>query len=629
MSGVQQGMAFGQYPVVLAAPNLQVKVASVSTKSAGKFELQPPTTASQVASGYIQPNVVLGPGGLSACPSIGKYIQLSMLQWSTSPYANSNLLKSPLVRIDTLSQADIISSNATFTPTLTSRGSRSARYPLYGVPAYTITLQYSNPILFNFSASGKRYATERGSSNFSIPSCSLYNGVQFLPCQGCNISSYTETNVSYTCYDITQICPTVFSRRLSDMDGGSVDLMSSASRGLANGFRGPESRITYSDDDSDDDSYDDGDNEEVSYRSIDDYGRQRYSRSLETADDDGTTGNPAPPAAYGVLLQTIGAEISSVVTSNPFSLKVKESTTILVFMGTLGGVILLMLLCLHRRDQVEKVKKLYVKNESDQIAKRMLDEDIKRGRGGDHGMIYQSHLLRFQRSDREASGPMKFIRKGAAACSPFAKKKKVSDVVTYYSEKVLDCDTDDGSDDSELGYAFDREYTPTATVTEFLHKLFPGLGIFTKKNTFFDVVAENHDYFRMFGGSTMTQPRTIRFLQLVTLVLVALFVDTIFFSIFYPRGTICSVHTNKVRIQNLQFQKLHFSTLHCDNYVQSLFPSSQSDDFLSLASLSFSIRRPVSTIHPQYRLGDLDASGVWSHPPVHSDLLQLTRYSLY
>jgi hypothetical protein len=539
VAGIQQGMAFGQFPVILAAPNLQVQVSSVSTKKVGTYELQPPTTASQRASGYIQPNVVLGPGGLSACPSIGKYVQLSMLQWSTSPYANSRLLKSPLVRIDTVSQADIISTNFSSTASL----GRSTSYPVNGMPAYTITLQYSNPILFNFSASGKRFAAERGSSNFSIPSCSLYNGIQFLPCKGCNISSYTETNVSYTCYDISQICPTVFFRRLSALDGGTENYPSTGSRGLSE-----VGSDNYSD--NGDDDVDDDDGNEVSGRSGGYSAPHLQSRLLQTADDDGTAGTTAPPAAYGVLLESIGAQISSVVTSNPFSLKVKESTTILVFMGTLGGVIILMLIFLHRRDQVEKVKKLYVNNESAQIAKRMLDEDIKMGRGGDHGMTYQSHLLRFQRSDRESSGAMKLIRRGAAAVSPYAKKKRVS-MVKIYSEKVLDCDTDDGSDDSEKAYAYDREYTPTATVTEFLHKLFPGLGIFTKKNTFFDVVAENHDYFRMFGGSTMTQPRTIRFLQLVTLVLVALFVDTIFFGLFYPRGAICSVHKTKVRNQEL------------------------------------------------------------------------------
>lgn len=236
------------------------------------------------------------------------------------------------------------------------------------------------------------------------------------------------------------------------------------------------------------------------------------------------------------------------LSSNPFGLKLKESTTILAFMGTLSCVILLMLLCLHRRDKVEKVTKLYVKNESDQIAKRLLDEDIKRGRGGDHGMIYQSHLLRFQQSDREASGVMKCLGRGAATIYPFSSKKGAS-VVYMSGGKEKDCDTDTGSDDSEL--AEDRQYTPTATVTEFLHKLFPGLGIFTKKNSFFDVVAENHDYFRMFGGSTMTQTRTIRFLQLVTLVLVALFTDTLFFGVFYPRGTLCSVNTDKVRCREL------------------------------------------------------------------------------
>jgi hypothetical protein len=77
-----------------------------------------------------------------------------------------------------------------------------------GVPAYYIYLQYSGPQNFNFSASSK------GSVNFTIPACTLYNGVKYVPCHGCNISSYTNYNVTYSCFDVMQLCP------ISDESGG-------------------------------------------------------------------------------------------------------------------------------------------------------------------------------------------------------------------------------------------------------------------------------------------------------------------------------------------------------------------------------------------------------------------------
>jgi hypothetical protein len=54
----------------------------------------------------------------------------------------------------------------------------------------------------------------------------------------------------------------------------------------------------------------------------------------------------------------------------------------------------------------------------------------------------------------------------------------------------------------------------------------------------------------------MTRTRTIRFLGLVTLVLVTLFVDTAFFGVFYPLD-VCDLNTDRVRNCRLLYTSLH------------------------------------------------------------------------
>jgi hypothetical protein len=106
-------------------------------------------------------------------------------------------------------------------------------------------------------------------------------------------------------------------------------------------------------------------------------------------------------------------------------------------------------------------------------------------------------------------------------------------------------------------YADDQNTCSTeASITEFLHRLFPGHAIFTKKTNALVIISTNHDYFKMFGGSTMTRTRTIRFLGLVTLVLVTLFVDTAFFGVFYPLD-VCDLNTDRVRNCRLLYTSLH------------------------------------------------------------------------
>ena len=508
--GVQSEMAGGEVPMVLHAKNLQLAITNSLVSSIGNTVLTIPPMTSNSAYGSLSPKLTLGPMGLSQCPSIGSYAQLSVLQWSTNPYANSKTMKSPLMRFSAETR------NAASATTTTMALGQSNTYRPSSVPAYTLSFQFSSPQIFNFSAALNFNETGRRNSNYTIPACTQYDGTQYLPCNGCNVTSYTNYNVTYSCYDITQICPTLAKKR----------------------------SLRDSDTDSDNNSW------------IDD----RHLDSYTFPQSGNSTKNPSTVAiaTYGTLVRSVVAELSSVLSRNPYTRDLKQSTTVLIFVGSLSGFILIMLLALLKRDDEEKLHKTYVKTESDMNAKKLLDDDIKKGTKGDNGVLYQGHLSKFKQELKRNNCIMSRCQRTAMSGYNFGLMelfvKKAADKNTVYPSFVHDNDnrTHDMDVDSDTDtvddYNDDQNTCSTeASITEFLHRLFPGHAIFTKKTNALVIIASNHDYFKMFGGSTMTRTRTIRFLGLVKLVLVTLFVDTLFFGVFYPTD-ICDLNTDKVRM---------------------------------------------------------------------------------
>jgi hypothetical protein len=289
-------MVEGEDPFQLASGNLQLEVSNVLVSSLSGKVLSTPPTAAQSFYGAISPKLVLGPDGLSSCYIAGTgYAQLSLLRWGNNPYANSESIKAPLLRF-----------SAQFaTRTNTTTTSDKVIIPLPGVPAYTISLQFSAPQDFNLTASLRRGLRK---SNFTIPACTLYNGVKYVPCLGCNISSYTNSNVTYGCFDVTQLCPS-----------------QSASQSVS-GRRSLESTKDVSD---------------VNINS-------RGLRNLaEDSSEDVST--------YGVLIDSITYELSSTLSSNPFAFDLSQAVAILSFMGALIGFIVISLMILLRIDHQEKV----------------------------------------------------------------------------------------------------------------------------------------------------------------------------------------------------------------------------------------------------------------------------------
>ena len=494
-------MASGEYPIRLITQNVQIAVTSTLVTTIGDLTLPIPPTAADEVSKKSQPKVTLGPKGLSSCIKIGNYAQLSVFLWAVNPYMGSKSIKSPLLGISSAIQAEEVTPSGS----IFNQGQLGNTYQLHGVPAYTLSIQFSSPQEFDFAAGINHTSNAKSKTNYTIPACTQYDGVAYVPCQGCNISSYTNYNVTYSCYDITQICPrTAYRRRLEEAnaDDDSEDFDTDGDLGSATG--------------------------------------SAYSRRLQSTNDDGDT-SAAPPATYGMLIQSIAAELSNVLSSNPF---VRPSTAVLIFVGCLSGFIFLMLLCLIRRDKEEKTKKSYLNVDIYAKARKLLEEDIRNGRSGDRSVTYEGYLKTCEKETVKSSDLISSIRRTSSyglalgSKSSGTKSKALDESLcpsVYKDIQYVDNDGSEGATDSDIDYLSDgKAYESEAAIIEFLHILFPGHAIFTKRSHTFDIIAVNHDYFKMFGGSTMTQSRTIRFLELVVLVLVTLFVDTVFFGVFYP-----------------------------------------------------------------------------------------------
>ena len=628
VKGVETGMAAGEVPVRLVTPNIQLTIISSLLTNIGNSTYSIPPTLSQTTYGAVQSEIILGPEGLNYCPKMGSYAQLSVLQWSTNPYAASKPVLSPLLRFSSIVQADSAtvmtdkrrlysSSVSTYADSASDSIFRtrnvlqtSNTYKLPNTPAYLLLIQFSSPRNFNFSAAVNY--TSRGlikaRSNYTLPVCTRYDSATYGPCQGCDISSYTNYNVTYSCYDVTQICPSGVVRRR--LQGDDEDMNSNADEEGEGegGTQGGE---------------EEGENVKTGARGS--FVGRGGSRELETTDDDDSGATSSSPATYGMLAQAVVAQLSSVLSSNPFSKDLTQSSTVLVFSGCLTGCIGLILIYLLRKDRVEKMEKKYLRSQTNIKARKLLEEDIKHGRKGDRGVLYHGYLSQFKREVQKDSSMMTWVARTARSGYLHSFKRTVvgksshKHAVFPSINKKIEIERQKGDDDTEDDGQYHNDtmeneinemhdsshsnsninsrkpYLSEAIFTEFMHKLFPGHAIFSKKTSALFIIAVNHDYLKMFGGSSMTHSRTVRFIELVSVVLVSLFVDTVFFSVFYST-TSCNQYDTKVKLNVITsyppflppphgtlhppFLPPSYPPPHCTSYIffsfnlpPSLFPS--------------------------------------------------------
>ena len=617
VSGVQEGLALGEAPVTLVTPNLQVMIASALVSETGNSVLTTPPTEKQTAYESIQPKITLGPQGLSACASSpwSNYAEYSLVQWGVNPYATLVPIQSTLLRFSSV--------NPAYTPpsAMTQRNvqKKTVAFSVNAIPAYTIALQFTTVQQFNFTAAMDYSAKSKSTPNFTLPACTQYDGKNYVPCKSCNISSYTNYNVTYSCYDIEQLCPrSSTQRRLSDGEQYVSDL----------GYHIDLEREGFNNDDEDmneiekmyeieDENEDEGDSdgEDMNEDEGEEYviiareeadkvegkefivneeqepipGYHRH-RMLEKADDDNVKTNIADTSAtFGVLMQTVNAQLTTVLSTNPFTLKAKENTAILTLVGCLSGGILIMLIFLRRLDQEQNVMSKYIKKEKEAMKKKSFEKMTHKEATCDLEVLHKRRE-EFQRSKStmnmlgnirhsslsekcfSSSFGIKMNKRTSSRCSTqmsmsfvstnsdtdrdrdriFDTSKARASLLcgSEVSESIDDIDEDSDSDSQGLTadscYSDDKHSATSAVVEEFLHKVFSGRSIFKKDWNAWRIIHANHSYLKTIGTPTIGSSRVIRFLGLMSQIMIILLLDTLFFGIFYPRAAPCTFTTDKV-----------------------------------------------------------------------------------
>jgi len=661
LKGVTQTTVSGQAPVPLISPNVRVAVNNAQQSSLAGAGLAPPATAAEAAYGAPQPKVGLPSSGFGQCglPVGANYAKLSTMQWGSNPYADSAAIKSPILRF---SNGKV---KAPKTSLLTPTGRRGLKLTsrvvnLLATPVYYITLQYSARQNMNFSQDLTKKPKRGSKSNFSLPKCQINTGTEYIDCHKCNVSSYTNTNVTYGCFDITQLCPpgSALAKKAVARRHLTVAEYSDYERVLEREFEAEE--VTLQDRDR---MLFDGEwqtrlptESEMVFREEED----RFSRTIDqrrflTGDDagkgdDDTVNNAKNGGAgaaassaisnFGALLAAILAQLAATLSSNPFALDPSKSVPILTFISILGFVLVGGFTLFLRWDVYDHNYEIYLKDAHSQARRQQAAENLKKGisptaqkktasffdissafttmsktevrQNNLANIAYGSRIVAATNTAVAANpgdsrlevGTMQgfkvgmFVEIGSGARVDRARvigfgsilldsplkfyHPRGTPVVGYeglqnptrgrsksgYDEKNYSgASSTTGSKDESIGYTSTEEDTAPDLTTddgsttgrsksemsdvvglaagymdEFMGVVLPAKTLLSESHMLGRLIGkltEKHDYLRMFASPSVSETRVIRYCILCQAVMIALFVDTLFFGTFAPDDTTC------------------------------------------------------------------------------------------
>ena len=204
--GTMNTMVAGQTPVAITS-STGVKAQMMNTLSTDLTgaALNPPLSEADQAYGTRQPRISVPGNGLAACDSGAGYNKMSVAGGGSNTHADASAVRSSPLRFGASTPVPVTASGAKVPLNQLAVLSR-----LSTLPAYYITMPFAAPMTqFNRTVEALVEAGKRPLlSNFTLPACATYNGVAYVPCRHCNVSSYTSVDVTYACYDMSTLCPT-------------------------------------------------------------------------------------------------------------------------------------------------------------------------------------------------------------------------------------------------------------------------------------------------------------------------------------------------------------------------------------------------------------------------------------
>jgi hypothetical protein len=500
VSGIQASLVAGQSAVTVATDNVRISVAYSAYIDTVGASLSPPQTTAEITYGISTLPHVVVPSlyALEVCGVTAGYAQTTVAQWGKNPHPNSQQLGSSLLQFGLSS-----SSSATAAATV----SISAEV------AYFITIQYASRQALNISAANNKYV------NRTLPDCTYHNGNKYISCHHCNISTFTDFNVTYACYDASVLCAT--STR-----------------------------------------------------------RARRDRRLNT--DDGSTleSSDGGFATYGMVIEAVGREIVTVLSVNPFAVDLQQAKGVLVFVSILVFALIFGSIGFAKWDAADHNNFEYIRSE--RIRRKRERDENKRLDGMQHKgkrssktshSVYDTITQAFDMkpsnitdyffgslaADSGSDGKelsasfdthdtndnyddvdAEFGVQGKDQSEGQETKRQVTDRIAgnklYNVNVVKDVHSIAGSEE----FTFNGDRSDKSVINDFYDSVIPAKTFLSRGNVwkrYMDRLMQFHPYVCMFSQPSCTVTRTMRWLSVMRGILINLFADTLFFGVFYVPET--------------------------------------------------------------------------------------------
>ena len=523
--GIMKVMVKGQNSFSLTTSNIRITLINELLTSLSNATFLPPSTAEELSYGSLQSKIILPGTGVSSCSSDGFYTQVSTLHFGTNPHMGSEAVKSPLLQFS----SPLAKKKAAVQP----RSEATITEPT--TAAYYVTLQFSSEQKLNSSTQIGLYSRNR---NVTIPACTSYDTTisppKYVSCDSCKISSYTNFNATFACYDIKSLCPANLNsgRQLDSNDYEYQD---------NNGYKNHQ-----------EDFFEDS----IDYNDVDD-NFSPLSRELSANDDASSASddqlvskNHASVRSFGTVFYSIVDEMASVLSSNPFAINLKKGVPVLALVGCLLGSIIIGFLFFLRWDKIERHEAIYLLDEKEKNIKMKILHDINDGGYG--------------KSQSISSSPAKYNKSmnasGTTMTSSMAILVDEKDDSSYarditskygYDDIPPDCPSE-----SEFG-SLNSLLEATLFMTQFSDQALPKSYIQDEKflkiqrgkyrlnlkfiaDTFYTIIRSHYLSAMIWGGSSLKNPRTLRFLVPVRKMLLLLFTDTLIFGLYFPADSTCT-----------------------------------------------------------------------------------------
>ena len=638
-SGTLQTMVAGQAPVPVVTDNVRATMNYELVSAQNNAALGPPQTDAEAAYAAPMPKFRFVGDALKLCNFPGGYSQLSTSNYGSNPNPGSEAIKSPLLAIGSTATTTTAKrrrlANAQDAMQLSAEAATAllpinTTVPTVHVPLYYIILQYATVQNFNYTA----IKLHHKNTNFSVPACRLAKNGKYVSCGNCNITTFTNYNVTYGCYDMKNICPkSSFSGRrlesVDEFDDNEWDIPHYLSPYASPGARHYHALGLLQP----------GDDEDVGFAGVEgiDVGEadaltstspwSRSRRRLQA--DDGADDGGGVPAAAGddqfasskspggatiaMLLEAIAAELKAVLSSNPFAnFDLSKATPVLAFVGCIIGSVLFGLAYFLKWDKLERHQQVYLRQALAKETREKIEADLLAGGSGmptEMGGVYE--LL-----DKIAGKP--------------TNNGKTKELVTI-NNKPVDIWKRNNADDDEayraelaasLATEETRESNGKRSTSDFVHgkahflekemkkadmdeKVWEERGLNNSKMRFPVLVAEfsnlmisediqmsnekfntnelersknqpksstffetlNTLQFKHYltapwmGSPNLRMTRTLRFVELIKVVLCNLFVDTLIFGLFFPADGTCNNFATRKTCEAMPSQVIAGATM--------------------------------------------------------------------